>query len=755
MADFSQLIADVQAVIRENGRQLITGPVLQSTLIEIINTINADKQDPLNIVDALIVGSMDPVTSNAVEEAVSGLYAALEEKQDTIADLDAIRAGALLGSTAYQKPAGGIPVSDMNSTAQAAIENASSKGEYAGQLVQFDEEGFLEGSGITPEDVYQLPESGIPYADLEEEVQMDLIRARDAVLTSDVKNELGYGAETPIAQDIVTETFSQQRELIDGKADAEGLAKDLTAGAVLGAPRAAEFLHRVAPADGPALIQTFKGKTLAWNQLCRINVVSETSFTNGVKVNADGVKVVIEIATGGATAQRDINNVVNYDRKVVSGTYRLYDGLPQNAIDAGIIIINAYTGNVNEILAPSRSATTYNLRVPSGAPAGTYVVYPQIYDLTYMFGSGNEPSTVAEFRALYPAAYYPYNAGTLINNAATSIKTTGRNQWDEVWETRGSGSTLRLCSKNRIPVFPSTQYYFQGPSAPAYGMRFFAADGTTQVGSTVYSGGSFTTPAGAYYMDFQMSSDYGATYKNDICINISDPAFNGQYAPYEERTAHIGLDAFDAMDGDGNIVTFHGIDGVGTAYDEIVGQKLTRRFEVVDLGSKNYTKSGIWFSSDLADAKRPTSSTMKPLAICARFNANTWQQANDGDFLIAYTGSGAADNAILQIAASAYASVADFKAAMQGVSLVYELATPTEYTIVDPLGDTYHPTEGGTEEIIAADIVAPFCADIRYKAEDESGIASSILEALKAAGKIASYSVTYDPATSKQVITVS
>ena len=32
-------------------------------------------------------------------------------------------------------------------------------------------------------------------------------------------------------------------------------------------------------------------------------------------------------------------------------------------------------------------------------------------DLTEMFGAGNEPSTVEEFRALFPLDYYAYNAG--------------------------------------------------------------------------------------------------------------------------------------------------------------------------------------------------------------------------------------------------------------------------------------------------------------------------------------------------------
>lgn len=38
---------------------------------------------------------------------------------------------------------------------------------------------------------------------------------------------------------------------------------------------------------------------------------------------------------------------------------------------------------------------------------------PQLFDLTEMFGAGHEPATVAEFRAKFPEAYYPYQRAIL------------------------------------------------------------------------------------------------------------------------------------------------------------------------------------------------------------------------------------------------------------------------------------------------------------------------------------------------------
>ena len=68
--------------------------------------------------------------------------------------------------------------------------------------------------------------------------------------------------------------------------------------------------------------------------------------------------------------------------------------------------------------------------VKSGATVNNLVVYPQIYDLTAMFGAGNEPKTVAEFEAMFPNDYYPYNAGEIVSAGVTEIVEQGKNVFD-------------------------------------------------------------------------------------------------------------------------------------------------------------------------------------------------------------------------------------------------------------------------------------------------------------------------------------
>ena len=72
-------------------------------------------------------------------------------------------------------------------------------------------------------------------------------------------------------------------------------------------------------------------------------------------------------------------------------------------------------------LQPSVKNGALYYRAFAGATAGTYGFTLQLFDLTAMFGSGNEPNTVEEFEKIFPADYYPYNAGEVVRAGVTEI----------------------------------------------------------------------------------------------------------------------------------------------------------------------------------------------------------------------------------------------------------------------------------------------------------------------------------------------
>ena len=49
------------------------------------------------------------------------------------------------------------------------------------------------------------------------------------------------------------------------------------------------------------------------------------------------------------------------------------------------------------------------LFIGAGATFNNYVVKPQFFDLTEMYGAGHEPTTVAQFKADFPNELYDYN----------------------------------------------------------------------------------------------------------------------------------------------------------------------------------------------------------------------------------------------------------------------------------------------------------------------------------------------------------
>lgn len=142
--------------------------------------------------------------------------------------------------------------------------------------------------------------------------------------------------------------------------------------------------------------------------------------------------------------------------------------------------------------------------------------------------------------------YSPYGCGNV------NEKVTNANIWDEEWELGGINnsngenyvSTSLIRSKNYIPVNPNTQLYIKNGTDYAW---FYAYDKDKNfIGYAFGSSSSVaneikTTIANCYYVRFQCRSQYGTTYNNDICINVSNPSINGTYVPHSEQNISFPL----------------------------------------------------------------------------------------------------------------------------------------------------------------------------------------------------------------------
>lgn len=510
---------------------------------------------------------------------------------------------------------------------------------------------------------------------------------------------------------------------LDDKADIDGYYAAMTVGAADNLTGhddgvSGQYLYRTAGgdediADGVANIQSIKGDTIVWNQLVNTTSGSGTELDGAVsyvKSATDGSYVFngtvgegtvryiifatgIPITTGHKYLLDKHNDNLRYYMNV-NGSYNHITNV------ASIFTAGANSANTQIILVVPNEGYTFD----------NYRVVPQLFDLTQMFGEGSEPSTVAEFEALFPKAYYPYSEPTLLSVNMEGIETVGFNQWDEEWEQGAldaegqpaSGVSIR--SKNFIPVLPSTAYYVAGLTSGV--LRPFYYDSEKAFISIGYwvggtSNNPFTIPSTARYMKFAMASSYGSTYNNDICINLSWSGYrDGEYEEYWNFQREIPAGTYFP----------DGMRSAGSVSDELTPSKAITRVGAVDLGALTWTRAADtsghpYFYVSLygypSPAVQPAASL--PNAFCAIYQRAKFEDlyndyTNVPDGSIGLT-NGTANNTVY-IKDDATATAAALKTKLSGVILYYELATPTTTEIDPPLNLSYKVSDFGTEKVM-------------------------------------------------------
>lgn len=474
---------------------------------------------------------------------------------------------------------------------------------------------------------------------------------------------------------------------------------------------------------GPATVEKIYGRTVVWNQLQQIPPTDLSKTENGVTItdNRDGSYTVSTDANG-ATATVDLF-LTSF--LVVSGHNYIIRGCPSGG---GASSYRLRTGNGRIVATDNGSGVlkdaltsgseVLGIRIISGAIITTPVVFwPQCIDLT--LATLTDITTPGQFTALYHLPHYPYDAGSLQSLAPEAIESRGVNQWDEEWEqgdilsTNGQNNsgTNNWRTKNYIPVFPETEYYITGvgiSSELSLRGRYYDYQ-KNYIGYSDFDGRDlatsrvFKTPTNAYYVRFApgVASIPAGTR---LCVNISNPAINGQYFPFRGSHAGINLNNFP-----------YGMNNVGDVYDEKTPKKDVRRLGKINLGTPNWqadTQGGLRiFKTYIQDAIAPDSYHLANIK-CAKYQTSTMGNLTQVDGSISGSYVSDAYKCQIRIYDSAHQSsdATAFRNAMDGVYLVYELAEPVETAINEDM--TYLVQQGGTEEVTP--ITAPFKADIRY-----------------------------------------
>ena len=167
-----------------------------------------------------------------------------------------------------------------------------------------------------------------------------------------------------------------------------------------------------------ANVKSIGGKTIVWNQLNLNDQNSITrdgiSFTN----NKDGSWTITGTCSTSNGGSADVL-IYKFADKFVSGHKYL--------VKADKYFDENYGFALNGATFPLKKAAIIDyafnpvIFVKDKVTVDNVTMRMNIFDITQMFGAGNEPSTPEEFEAMFPADYYPYNAGELMSAPVNEV----------------------------------------------------------------------------------------------------------------------------------------------------------------------------------------------------------------------------------------------------------------------------------------------------------------------------------------------
>ena len=485
---------------------------------------------------------------------------------------------------------------------------------------------------------------------------------------------------------------------------------------------------------GDRLEDKIVGGTVAWNQQLKLDQVTNHNGITASLNNDGGITI-----NGTATSDAYISIDSRYSFKLDENHKYLYKGCPSGGSSMGYFLGDGWSGMGRDygkgtVFTATSGTFQPNIIVVKGNTVSNLTFKPQLFDLTQMFGStiadyiysleqSQAGAGVAWFKKLFPKDYYPYNAGELLSvEGLQSHDMVGFNQFDKntmvvegVYINNDNGaekSEAGALSTDFIPVIPNATYFINTEQTAGGWGAWYDANKNYISGITGYVGVDpthkvKTAPNNAHYMRLTCKWSNNGNV-DTLCINLSNPTRNGEYEPYEKHSypldSSLTLRGIPKLDASNNLY----YDG-----DEYTSDgKVKRKYGVVDLGTLNWVYKAsetsfapyMYVTVENLGIKRlgPFGTTVHNI-ICSKYTTVARNPTAFVDKTICADGDAYAVTQI-QIKDTAYTDAATFKAAMSGVMLVYELATPTTETAT-PYTNPQIVSKYGTLEYVTNSIV--------------------------------------------------
>lgn len=427
----------------------------------------------------------------------------------------------------------------------------------------------------------------------------------------------------------------------------------------------------------PVLGAVLKGKTAAINQLANPTNGATTDLSFTV---SDGVLTI-----NGTTVNANYKTISASGYKSIIG-HKYYVGADHTfSADEGLYVYNDGGGvvcgyNSKEIIGTATAEKPFYIVFASGKTFSNTTLRVMIIDLTLCGFTASETTDVATLKAAWLKKYgwplpqyIPYNAGSIVSNNAV-YQLHGKNLFDKS-QPLGTGNITDDGSIGSVTAYSHTGY-IRVKSGTLYTTSGNVAAGSSRNAIAYYdifknfisrylpseSGGhTFETPANCAFIRMNL---YQMTLDKLNEIQLEEGSTATTYEPFYN----------------GGTVTADSLNGIGTVADEQDEQgNITRLFAVVDLGTLTYYKQGSNnFYALLSDTKTFVAGAI-PNLLCAKYptsaNGAVSKQADGTIF-------GNSNDKYVVICDSTHSAdtVAQFKTAMSGVYLAYELAAPTTDT---------------------------------------------------------------------------
>ena len=681
--NYNVLKDSIAAVIKANGNEEITGDLLQQVLLSMVNILGSGYQ---------FMGAAVPTTNPGTPDArvfyiatQAGTYANFGSPAIV---LDGTQIAVLLFASSWTSVVLSVPTKEYVDTALA---------------LKVDK---VEGKGLSTNDLT--------------DVLVALIGG--AFQKEDIAQDLGDSTTKVVSQAAITAVLLQYAKV-------DGYYAQLTAGAaenLVGRGSVpASFLRRTTggTADvgtGSAKIAKLMGNSIVWNQLVQNGNFATVTWWIATRcaytVSSNVASIVVDSGQQDGYIYKGIDIVIGH-KYLIRGEIKA-NNLKGRIYCEGGLAFGYYTSgtgafekfsNISTASTNLVSLCIRNYDTENAALARNVM----LIDLTKMFGAGKEPTTVAEFEALFPLPYYAYEPGKVLPFAAEKLVTTGFNQWDEEWEVGGYDSstgakisrTDKIRSTNKIRIFGGVTYFMCAPGT--IDVYSYDISGAFLRVDSVSANTTFTPSANAAYIAIATQTTYGTTYKNDICINLSWSGYrNGEYEPYELHEAIFDPANWEDANGNkifpyGGMFGFDSIRDFATPDNDGFIRKGTRVFGRVDMGTLDWVMTTRFRAS--VSGKKYGYRNLQ----CAMF-LTTPGTEGDSVALGYISGGGSTDSVFLNIGTAE--SVEALQTLLSGVYLYYELETPVETELAEPVAASYYANDFGTEEWQPANTDEPYTA---------------------------------------------